>query len=196
MNPVLPRIVVGIVLTHPAVVVHRDVQRLRAVANVVPQPSHVEDDRLFNRLGVFPLCRESAILAHRRLQPLIHLGCDIRLQSDLLWPQLGGHIWMRQPRRIQRGNEVIAPAWQMIPDHIGEFQIDEMLRRLCVVQLRLARRPPAVRLRPQVLDLVDRRRAAEKSRQIGRKMLDREPIDHAVSLAAPAEAGCRGHQAE
>src|SRR5271163_4652579 len=95
---------------------------------------------------------------------------------------------MRQPSRIEGRDEVVAPRRQLITNHIGKFQVDEMLRRLLVAQLRLARRTPTVRLRPEIFDLIDSRRTAEKRRKIGGQVFGGEAIDHPMSIAAPSEA--------
>ncbi len=57
---------------HPAVVVAAHMQRLRAIAHVVPQPPGVEQHGGFLRLCVFMFGQRLPVVAEPGLQPLPH----------------------------------------------------------------------------------------------------------------------------
>ena len=119
VNLVVCGIAVGI-RSHPAVVLDGGVQRLRSVADVMPQPAGIKENRLFHRLGFLVVGRHEAVLAHGGLQPLPHLGRLPGLQANLLRPLAGGK---------DLGLEV-QPLVRQRAQRIGRLQVDEVFRGL------------------------------------------------------------------
>src|ERR1035441_8149003 len=97
------------------------------------------------------------------------------MQPKLLWPLTGGK---------DLGFEV-QPLARQGAQRIGRLQVYEVLRSLRRAQLRLGSRPPAVRLRPQILDLVHCRLGTQERGNAGRQRTGRQPVDQAVPFIAP-----------
>ena len=104
-----------------------------------------------------PAACRYAVLAHGGLQPLPHFVGLPGLQADRLRPLAGGEDLGLK----------IEPLVRQRAQRVGQLQIDEVLRRLGGVQLRLGPRAPAVGLGAQVLDLVDGSLGAQKGRHVG-----------------------------
>ena len=68
VNGVLRGIPVGILLEHPAVVVDGHMQRLRSIADIVPQPSGVEKNGSLYGSRICVLCGKLPIIPHGRLR--------------------------------------------------------------------------------------------------------------------------------
>src|SRR4051794_13920510 len=75
------------ILAYPPVVFHARMQRLRAVSNIMPQPSRIKDDVVLEALRFFLVfVRQGVpILAHRHLHPLENFHRYIWLQSNFVW---------------------------------------------------------------------------------------------------------------
>ncbi len=97
------------------------------------------------------------------------------LQADLLRPLAGCKDF---------GLEV-EPFVRQGAERVGGFEVDKVFRGLRGDQLRLGRRTPAIRLRPEILNLVQRSLGTKESRHIVWQPARRPAVDHAMSLVAP-----------
>ena len=114
----------------PAVVLHGNVQGLRAVADVVSEPAGVKNDGRLDRLRVLAACGvKDPVLAHGGLQPLPDFVGLPGLQADLLRPLAGGEDLGLKVEALMRQRAQC----------IGEFQIDKVLGSLGGAQFRLGR---------------------------------------------------------
>src|SRR5277367_932301 len=96
-------------------------------------------------------------------------------------------------RRGERGN-ILVPAARQRSDNVGILEVDEVVGCLRGVQLRLGRRPPAIGLRPEIFDLVDRFGASQKGGHVRREAFGSEAVDHPMASVAPSERRRDGEQ--
>src|ERR1700683_4095172 len=83
---------------------------------------------------------------------------------------------------VELAIELVAALGKWIePRHA--FQVDEVVGLLCVLQRKLRRTPPPVRLRPQISNLC--RRPPQKRRHLRRNFLRGHPVDGTMPLIAP-----------
>ena len=192
VNGVVGGVAVGI-RPDPAVVVDGDVEGLRAVGDIVAEPSGVEEDGGFDGFGVLMLGGELAVVAHGGLETLPDFTGDVGLETHALGAEVGSAVGMRGNVRIERGDVLVALAGQR-SDEVGVFEVDEVVGGLGSDQLGLGAGTPAIGLRAEVGDLGDGFRRAEEGGDVGRQGFGGEAVDHGVAFAAPAEGGGDGEQ--
>src|SRR5580700_8457740 len=90
--------------------------------------------------------------------------------------------WGRGAFFVELAIELVAALGKWIePRHA--FQVDEVVALLCVLQRKLRRTPPPVRLRPQISNLCHR--PPQKRRHVGWNLLRGHPVDGTMPLIAP-----------
>src|SRR5579885_493477 len=192
---VLCCISVWIFLPHPSVVIHRRMQGLRSITDIVAQPSGIKKNGCLNWFRIFMLRVQVPVFTHGRLQPLPHLIGDVRLEPDAFRTQLPRLCRTGQARSISRGNKVMASARERM-NQVCHFQVNVMVRGLHRTQLWLCRRAPAVRFRAKILNLIHSHLRAHKSRHVSRQTLSGNPVHQTMTRISPPKQGRNGHQGQ
>jgi len=195
VDGVVGGVAVGILFFGPAVVVDGDVEGLRAVGDVVAEPSGVEEDGGFDGFGVLVGGGEGAIVAHGGLEAFPDFAGDVGLEADLLGAEVGGAVGMRGDVRVEGGDVLVALAGQG-SDEVGVFDVDEVVGGLSGDEFGLGAGTPAVGLGAEVSDFVDGFGRAHEGGRVGGEGFGGEAVDHAVAFAPPAEGGGDGDEGE
>ena len=109
----------------------------------------------------------------------------VGLQTHLLGRQ--GHLRMLELRGLQRSKIVVTFARQLAPK-LGPLEIDKVIRRLGLRQLRLSLIAPSVGLRTEILERVERLAVPQKGGDVRREIGRGQAIDHAVAVRSPGPA--------
>jgi hypothetical protein len=188
-------VAVGIFFRGPAVVVDGDVERLRAIGDVVAEPSGVEEDGGFDGLGVLMLGGELAVVAHGGLEALPDLTGDVRLEAYTFGAELGGEVGVGGGVGVEGGDVLVALAGQG-SDEVGVFDVDEVVGSLSGDELGFGAGTPAVGLGAEPGDFIDGFGSAKESGHVGGEGFGGEAVDHGVAFAAPAEGGRNSEETE
>ena len=112
----------------PAVVLHRSVQRIGTIADVVSQPSRVENGVALGELGIPVFEQRMPIFAKGNHQPLVNFHRDVWLQAHLFRQQV---VWLAR-RLLALGIQgaIKAVAVGRKGHALDAFQIKEVVRLL------------------------------------------------------------------
>jgi hypothetical protein len=176
-------VAVGVRAIGPTVVVGGDVERLRAVADVMAEPAGEEDDLGLDGLGVLMVGDGGAIVAEGRLEHGVHLVGGVRQQADLVRRELELRVL---GLRGGESSDVRVTGMGKWTDEVGPFEVDVVLRHHAAVE-GVVLGAPAVRLRAVVVEGIQRLRRAQELGDIRGKVRAGELVDERVGVVSPGE---------